>query len=92
MLESFSSQCRYIPENYQVYLDRFRGLEDTTFVSDDLKTWAHQLTGKMPSELTPDDVVAARKAMQNNAIIQAAREHERTDCSDSGRRTPSRSC
>jgi len=73
ILDALSQQSRYIPEHYQPLLDRFRGLDDPAFVSDDLKTWIYQTSGKMPSEITPDDIAKARKDLQNDAIVQAAR-------------------
>lgn len=74
ILNTFAEQGRYIPDHYQPFLDRFRGLEDPEFVGDDLKTRIYQDTGKMPSEITPSDVAKARKAIQDDAVLQAMRQ------------------
>jgi len=68
VLEAFAAQGRYIPDHYQPLLDRFRGLEDPNFISDDLKTWAYTETGKRPHELTASDISKARTAMQDFSL------------------------
>ena len=75
VLETMASQGRFIPERYLPYLDRARGLEDPDFVSDELKTWVLEKTG-VPLEMHEDParaVAQARKEMEDNAIVQAAR-------------------
>ncbi len=63
---------RYIPEHYQPFLDRFRGLEDPEFVDDETKTWIYKTTKKYPSEIEPSDVAKAQEDMHLNHIIETA--------------------
>ena len=67
-----ASGQRYIPEHYQPFLDRFRGLEDPEFVDDETKTWIYKTTKKHPSELEPSDVAKAQEEMHLNRIIETA--------------------
>lgn len=74
VLDAMAGQGRYIPEHYQPLLDRWRGLEDPKFISDQLKTHIYQTTGKMPSDIEPEDVSRAQRELDDRAIIQSSRE------------------
>lgn len=74
VLSAFTENNLYIPDHYQPFLDRYRGLEDPEFVDDATKTYIYQNTGKMPSEINPSDISKARIAMQNDALIQTQKE------------------
>lgn len=73
VLNAFSEQGLYIPDHYQPFLDRFRGLEDPEFVSDDLKTQIYRITGKLPSEIEPSDIANAQRMIEDRNLFNRIR-------------------
>jgi hypothetical protein len=71
-----------IPDNFKPFLERFIGLgtpED--IIGPDESQYIYRIFGKHPADASPDEVSAAKKAVDNERIIQAARNAAATETS-----------
>ncbi len=81
ILNEYAKGGRHIDPRFQPLLDRFRGLEDPGFVSDELKTWVMQNTG-IPLEMHDDIPGAITEARESKAAFE-----ERQAYREAGART-----
>ncbi len=70
-LDYLANNGRYIPENYQSLLDRYRGLEDPKFLQPEMQTWIYERFGIDPRNATPEIVARARKDMDNHTLLMS---------------------
>lgn len=76
ILQALSKEGYTIPDRYLPLLDRFRGLAEPNFISDEIASIVYEMNGKFPAEITPQDLREASKALKDRKLISIAEEVE----------------